>query len=350
LAKTVDLLNRGLKAKCLANPAWASRSEHALNDFTTRITAIQNLAEVARRVAEEDDAKQSETRGKIFAVLTPLRAFLPKLETNQKILAALELSPGREFCLILVKLIGSSATLMGRILLFAKDQGRDGVDLEKSLAVGRDTLNVAKSIVDKTHGELPNFETIQELSSLVIGTVERFAPEVNPGAPEGKELHEQAALILQGGDSLQATVKRALEQPAQAAKLKSDARPEVPLATSPTLSPPPGFTAPTLGPPGLTPPVVLGTKPGLTPPSGLGRLPPGVVSRPAPGIVSSPSGLTPPPGSAAPRVTSPAGETTAPATLAQKEETARRATSRPALLINSKESQERRMTRLGLKY
>jgi hypothetical protein len=238
LAKTVDFLNRGLKAKCLANPAWASDCERALNEFTGGLATIHGLAEVARGLADEEDTKHSETRGKIFAVLTPLRALLPRLDTNQKILAAMDPSASREICSVLVKLAGSGATLMGRVLLHAKDQGRESDALEKSLALGRDTLNIVQSVVDATRGELPRLDAIQQLTTNVIETLGRFAPEVNLSAAEGKELREQAALILQGASSLQATVQHAIEQPAAAPKPKSG------------LTPPPGFA----GKPGPGPP------------------------------------------------------------------------------------------------
>jgi hypothetical protein len=150
--------------------------------------------------------------------VTPLRAVLPKIETNEKILAGLDPSPARDCCLLLLKLTGSATTLMGRILLHAKDQGRDGGELDVVLSSGRDLLEIAQAIIDKTRGDLPTLDSLVTLDKLVIGSLELFSSLVSPSAPEAKDLRDQIALLRQGAASLETTIQRAIEQSTTKAK------------------------------------------------------------------------------------------------------------------------------------
>jgi hypothetical protein len=124
--------------------------------------------------------------------------------------------------------------------LHAKDQGRDGAELDSSLAVGRDVLALGKTIVDATRADVPSLENLMGLSAQVIGLLQRFKGEVNPRAPEAADLEQQAELLVQGAQGLQATVKRAIEMPAPTVKPKTLSKP----SGVPALSRPPGLKLP----------------------------------------------------------------------------------------------------------
>jgi hypothetical protein len=213
IAKAIDLVNRGVRAKCLANPGWADSVGRGLADFEPTLPGIRELAETARRLAEEEEAKHSETRAKLFAVLTPLRDFIPLVEDTQKALAARPASPAREFAALLLRLAGSAATLMGRILLHAKEQGQGEVP-EQTLELGRDLFPPIDAARAAAADGVPTQEAILELAAGLEGVIGRFAGEVNGETTEGADLREQGAMLIAGAQALQATVKRALEAPA----------------------------------------------------------------------------------------------------------------------------------------
>jgi hypothetical protein len=220
IAKAADLINRGVKAKCLANPTWAAGCERGLDELATSLPIVHELADAARQLAEEEEAKNSETRGKIFAVLTPIRDMLPQLEGAQKTLAMREVSAAREFSVLLLKLANSAATLMGRLLLHVKDQHREGDALESTLALGR-TLLGRLQVIRETVLARPTPGALLDLLPSLSGVLEKFGGEANTATPEGQDLRQQANGIIEGTAALQATIKRAIEQPAPAPKAKA---------------------------------------------------------------------------------------------------------------------------------
>jgi hypothetical protein len=213
LARVVDNLNRGLRSKLLANPAWITEVTKALDDLPRALELILGLAEAAKKLAEEEESKMSEVKAKIFAVLTPLRELMPTLTAQIKALKEGEPSPVRNFASLLVNISNTAATIMGRILLHVKDQGKDGAELERSLAVGRDLIALLNQVLEETKkGDKADLAVLLALTEKVNAVLQRFADEVTPGSVEGNELKEQVALIVKSSAGLKVTIARSIEQ------------------------------------------------------------------------------------------------------------------------------------------
>ena len=212
LAKSVDLMNKGIKAKFLATPSWRSDADRGISDVPERLAEIKKLAEEAKKFAQEEATKNSALREKIFAVLNPLKELVPKLSANQDTLNQQPPSTEREFALSLVGISSSATSLMCKVLLHAKNQGKEGPVVDEAIKFGRELLAIIEKVVPLTTKVPPVDETRVQVDA-INDWLKRFGAGALQITTEGTMLKDQFLIITNGAQTLQATIKKAIEAP-----------------------------------------------------------------------------------------------------------------------------------------